>query len=117
MAKNSSPRRADDSDTSVSLIERLTKKPDDQDAWRRFVERYGPQILRWCRAWGVQDADAHNLTQIVLTKLPDKLERFKYDPAKSFRGWLHDLTRSAWTESIQKNGLQSQGATLIWPPW
>jgi RNA polymerase sigma-70 factor (ECF subfamily) len=80
----------------------LRKHPKDQDAWCRFVERYGPQILGWCRDWGVQDADAQNLTQIVLTKLLDKLERFKYDPAKSFRGWLHEVTRSAWTESIRK---------------
>ncbi len=102
MAKSSSPPSTDDSDTSVSLIERLREHPDDHDAWCRFVDRYGPQILGWCRSWRVQDADAHDLTQIVLSKLLAKLGRFKYDPSKSFRGWLQEVTRRAWAESIRK---------------
>jgi RNA polymerase sigma-70 factor (ECF subfamily) len=102
MAKKSDPHQTDDSDTSVSLIERLREHPEDQDAWVRFVDRYGPQILGWCRAWGIQDADARDLTQIVLSRLLTKIERFKYDPSKSFRGWLHQVTRRAWAESIRK---------------
>jgi RNA polymerase sigma factor (sigma-70 family) len=101
MAKYVSLNSGDDFDTPVSLIERLTKQPDDHDAWSRFVDRYGPLILGWCRSWRLQDADAHNLTQIVLTKLLSNLRRFKYDPSRSFRGWLRKVTENAWTESIR----------------
>jgi RNA polymerase sigma factor (sigma-70 family) len=99
MMRETSSSGADDSD---SLIERLRKHPDDHDAWSRFVDRYGPQILSWCRTWRVQDADAHELTQIVLSRLLTKLGRFKYDPSRSFRGWLHEVTRRAWKESVRK---------------
>ncbi len=102
MAKSTSPPETDDSDTSVTLIRRLRHHPDDPAAWSRFVDRYGPRILGWCRKWGVQDADAHELTQIVLVKLLDELQRFNYDPAGSFRGWLHEVTRHAWAESTRK---------------
>jgi RNA polymerase sigma-70 factor (ECF subfamily) len=84
------------------LINRLRHHPDDHAAWGRFVDRYGPAILAWCRAWRVQDADARDLTQIVLGKLLDGIQRFDYDPARSFRGWLRKLTRNTWIASLRK---------------
>jgi RNA polymerase sigma-70 factor (ECF subfamily) len=102
MMKSTPAWNTEDSDTSVSLIDRLRHHPDDHAAWGRFVDRYGPRILGWCRAWGIQDADAHDLTQIVLTKLLDNFQGFTYDPSRSFRGWLRKLTRHVWAESIRK---------------
>ncbi len=95
-------KHTDGSDTSASLIRQLRDQPDDQAAWSQFVDRYGPRILGWCRAWGLQDADAHDLTQVVLLKLLDKLRKFDYEPSRSFRGWLRKLTRRTWDESIRK---------------
>ena len=37
--------------TSETLLGRLRQGPDDQAAWDRFVERYGPMIYGWCRQW------------------------------------------------------------------
>jgi RNA polymerase sigma-70 factor (ECF subfamily) len=102
MAKTSTPRDTGDSDTSRSLINRLRQDPDDHATWGRFVDRYGPRILAWCRAWRVQDADAHDLTQIVLVELHARIRRFKYDPSRSFRGWLRRLTRNTWIASLRK---------------
>jgi len=102
MANDVSSHGTDDSDTSASLIIRLMHQPDDHDSWNRFADRYGPKIHGWCRAWRLQDADAQDLTQLVLAKLLDKFRAFNYDPAQSFRGWLRKLTRRAWTESIRK---------------
>jgi RNA polymerase sigma-70 factor (ECF subfamily) len=113
MTKVDSLYSADDSDTPVSLIETLRRQPDDHDAWHRFVDRYGPKILRWCRKWKVQDADAHNLTQIVLSRLLTKLGRFQHDPSKSFRGWLHQVTRNAWKESVRKKWPDVPGDSRI----
>jgi RNA polymerase sigma-70 factor (ECF subfamily) len=62
-----------------------------------FVQRYGPKILGWCRQWQLQEADAQDVTQEVLTILAQSLRRFAYDPAKGhFRGWLRTVTRRAW---------------------
>jgi RNA polymerase sigma-70 factor (ECF subfamily) len=93
---------SDGSSTSVTLLSRLKYEPGDQGAWSLFVDRYGPRVLAWCRVWGLQDADARDLTQVVLEKLLVRIQGFDYDPARSFRGWLRKLTRRAWVDSIAK---------------
>jgi RNA polymerase sigma factor (sigma-70 family) len=81
--------------TSVSLLLRLGRNPADQAAWEEFVDRYGEKIYSWCRAWRLQDADAQDVTQAVLTKLAVRLRRFTYDPSQKFRGWLRTLVKNA----------------------
>jgi len=81
--------------TSVSLLLRLGREPTDQAAWEEFVDRYGAKIYSWCCAWRLQDADAQDVTQAVLTKLAVQLRRFAYNRARSFRGWLRTLVKNA----------------------
>ena len=81
--------------TRASLLLRLRQAPPDQEAWAEFVDRYGPQILAWCRRWGLQETDAQDVTQTVLLQLASKLRTFTYDPAQRFRGWLKTLTHHA----------------------
>lgn len=75
--------------TSLSLLQRLYD--GDEGAWQRFLKEYGPRILAWCRHWHLQDADADDVTGIVLLKLSQCMCRFEYDPAHRFRGWLHTV--------------------------
>jgi RNA polymerase sigma-70 factor (ECF subfamily) len=91
----------DNLSTRTSLLERL-RNPADQVAWADFVRRYGQQIYRWCRRWDLQTADAEDLTQIVLTKLAEKMSTFRYDPARSFRAYLKTLTHHAWCDLLEK---------------
>ena len=86
---------AADCATSASLLLRLRNAPRDQAAWREFVRRYGSLIYGWCRSWSLQEADAQDVTQIVLLKLADKMQAFRYDPALSFRGWLRTVAHHA----------------------
>jgi RNA polymerase sigma factor (sigma-70 family) len=88
------------SQTSVSLLGRLRQQPGDQAAWEAFVDRYGPKIFAWCRRWGLQEADAQDVTQDVLLKLAQKIGSFQYDPARSFRAWLKTLTQHAWSDFL-----------------
>ena len=44
---------------------------------------------------GLQDADAQDVTQAVLTQLAVQLRRFTYDPSQKFRGWLRTLVKNA----------------------
>lgn len=91
-----------DSRTSKTLLSRLKQQPADPAAWREFTDRYGGKILAWCRDFGLQDADAHDVTQDVLTNLVRRMRGFDYDPSRSFRGWLRTLTRHAWADFADK---------------
>jgi RNA polymerase sigma factor (sigma-70 family) len=99
-----------DSGTRITLLGRLRRDPTNEAAWAEFVTHYGGKILGWCRKWGLQDADAQDVTQIVLLKLAQKLREFTYDPSRSFRAWLKTLAHHAWSdflESRQRPGLGS----------
>ena len=99
-----------ESETRVSLLGRLRHDPADEDAWREFVRHYGPKVGGWCRRWGLQEADAQDVTQDVLLKLADKLKTFAYDPARSFRGWLRTLAHHAWSDFLQGRARPGQGS-------
>jgi RNA polymerase sigma-70 factor (ECF subfamily) len=89
-----------DADTSLTLLERLQKNPDDPQAWDLFVERYQRRIRGWCLAWGLQDSDADDVAQDVLVKLFAALRKFQYDPSRSFRAWLKTVTQHAWSDFV-----------------
>jgi RNA polymerase sigma factor (sigma-70 family) len=89
-----------DSKTSTTLLTRLALFPLDQAAWEEFVERYGPSVLGWCRRWGAQEADAQDVTQVVLAKLAVQMRHFTYDPSRSFRAWLRTVARNVWRDSL-----------------
>ncbi len=93
---------AEDSGLSThrSLLLRLRQEPDNQAAWREFVERYGPLIFSWCRRWQLQPADAEDVTQAVLLKLAVHLRDFVYDPGKRFRGLLKTIAHHAWSDFL-----------------
>ena len=90
-----------DCSTHVSILMALCNDPGDQSAWAAFVDRYGPQIHAWCLRWRLQDADAQDVTQMVLLKLVRHLPDFAYDPSRSFRGWLRTLTAHSWSDFIR----------------
>jgi RNA polymerase sigma factor (sigma-70 family) len=85
-------------DTSLTLIERVQKFPADPEAWEEFVRRYHPMIHAWCVKWGLQAADADDVTQDVLVKLLAAMRKFQYDPSRSFSGWLKSVTHNAWND-------------------
>lgn len=102
--------------TSPTLLGRLQQAPADQSAWAEFVDRYGRKIYGWCRQWGLQDADAQDVTQMVLAKLADKMRAFAYDPTRSFRGWLRTLAHHAWSDFVgdrRKGGLGSGDTDVL----
>ena len=90
--------------TSVSLLERL-REPAQQDAWGRFVDLYTPLIYYWARRVGLAQEEAADLVQDVLTVLVQKLPEFRYDPGKSFRGWLRMVTLNKWRENRRRKGV------------
>jgi RNA polymerase sigma-70 factor (ECF subfamily) len=87
-------------DTSTTLLRLLRDVPPDQAAWDRFVERYGRLLYVWCRRWGLQQADAEDVTQNVLLDLARQMKDFDYDPRQRFRGWLHTVAYRSWCRFV-----------------
>ena len=54
-------------------MHRLNQNPADQLSWSEFVRFYGPAIRGWLQHWGLQEADAQDVTQAVLLKLFEKM--------------------------------------------
>jgi RNA polymerase sigma factor (sigma-70 family) len=101
--------RVEESQTWVTLLGRLGRNADDADAWSDFVEHYGRKIYAWCRVWGLQDADAEDVTQHVLLKLAARLREFQYEPGRSFRAWLKTLTHHAWYDFLKARKRPGRG--------
>src|SRR5437764_14273181 len=71
------PREHPDTDTSLTLMQRLQSNPADGRAWDEFVEHYQPLIRAWCLIWGSQASDAGGVAQEVLLKLLKAMKTFQ----------------------------------------
>ncbi len=91
--------------TSGSLLFRLQHPPDgnvDQNAWEKFVQLYTPLMFHWARNVGLQQFDAADLVQEVLSIVFRRLPDFQYNTTGSFRGWLRTVTLNKFREKKRK---------------
>lgn len=80
--------------TRSSLLVRI-RDLQDQEAWREFVDLYGPVVYGFARQRGLQPADAGDLTQEILRAVAAAAGRLEYDPGKGqFRSWLYTVARN-----------------------
>lgn len=105
--------------TSPTLL-RLLAIPGSDEAWRVFLERYGPMIESRCRRAGLQPADAEDIRATVCAQLIDSLRGFSYDPALRFRGYLYRVVenaiRSQWRMLTRRPGWVGAGGDGQSPP-
>jgi RNA polymerase sigma-70 factor (ECF subfamily) len=100
-----------DSHTRLTLLGRLARSGEtDQAAWSEFVDHYGRKVYQWCARWGLQPADAEDVTQTVLFKLAVRMKDFAYDPNKSFRAWLKTVAHHAWRDFVDTQHRAATGA-------
>ena len=101
--------------TRASLLVRL-RDPRDEAAWREFVDLYTPLVYGYARKQGLQDADAADLSQEVLTAIAGAVGRLQYDPRRgAFHNWLFKVVRrklSNW-RAARKNRTRGSGDTAI----
>jgi len=90
--------------TPVSLLERL-RKPDDHQAWSRFVKLYTPLLYHWAQRTGLHQSEDDDLVQEVFAHLVQEMPRFHYDRSKSFRGWLHTVAINKWNGILRRRKL------------
>jgi len=89
--------------TSAALLERLRVRPNDQAAWSEFVNMYSPTILRWAGEHGrLSPTDCEDVTQAVLLRIFDIIPTFEYDPGRSFRGLLRQITAHALVDCARR---------------
>jgi RNA polymerase sigma-70 factor, ECF subfamily len=79
--------------TSESLLLRV-RRPDEAEAWERFVQTYSPLLFGWACHKGLSHADAADLVQDVFAVLVQKLPYFTYDASRGFRKWLWTVMRN-----------------------
>ena len=87
-------------DTPLSLLDRIRQQPRTED-WERVVALYTPLLRDWLRRHPVQQPDADDLVQDVLSVLVEKLPLFAHSGrAGAFRTWLRRIlvyqVRSFW---------------------
>src|SRR5262245_2596375 len=79
-----------ESATSLSLLDRLQQRPDDQ-SWLRLDRIYRPWICRWLSRDGSLGADVDDLAQEILDFVWRELPRFEHRGPGSFRLWLRAI--------------------------
>ena len=87
--------------TSPTLLRRVCDWHDGP-AWHDFHGRYDPLLRRWCREMRIDDATAAELCQRIWIELADRIRSFRYDPTRSFRGWLRLLFESRATDLFRE---------------
>jgi RNA polymerase sigma factor (sigma-70 family) len=97
--------------THPSLLIRL-RDPQDQKAWALFVDTYVPMIYRYARRVGLQDADAADISQEVLSEVARCIRSFEYQPDRGrFRDWLGTLVRRRISRFLKKKDRSLTDAT------
>ncbi len=86
---------------SPSLLQGV--KAQDPEAWRLLAELYGPLVFSWCRARGLQPADADDVLQEVFLTVAARIGDFHRDrESDTFRGWLSVITRNKIGDWIRR---------------
>lgn len=80
--------------TRVTLLAKL-KKTENSEAWLEFESIYRGFILSLIVRMGLNQQDAEDISQAVLTKVWQKIEDFEYNENKGkFHNWLAAMTRN-----------------------
>ena len=101
-------------ETRESLIVQV-KDPSNRLAWERFVAIYQPVIYRIAIARGLQDADAHDLTQQVLMAVAMAIPGWeRSSPSARFHHWLRRVTRNAIINAVtRRKGELATGSSSV----
>ena len=95
--------------TSPSLLARV--RSDDPDAWRRFLEIYGPLVFHWCERTGLNAADSADVMQDVFVAVAKSISAFgRTRDSDSFRGWLWTITRNKVRDFYRRSARQVDAA-------
>jgi RNA polymerase sigma-70 factor, ECF subfamily len=98
--------------TRHSLLRRLHDRAD-ATAWSEFCAIYEPVIYRFAKRFGLQDADAREVSQEVLLVVSKKVELFDTQAGGRFRGWLSKIARHASIDLIRRRREKPVGGSDV----
>jgi RNA polymerase sigma factor (sigma-70 family) len=93
--------RCDAGTTNPTLLKRLGDWRD-HEAWVDCVTRVDPVIRFSSRRFGLSADNAVELSQRVWIDLARRMRTFRYNPGKTFRGWLRRLCQSRAIDLLRK---------------
>lgn len=98
-------------DTRISLIRRIGDS-NDLPAWTEFCAIYERAIYETARRFGLQDADAHEVSQEVLLKVSHRVHEFNPDRDGRFRGWLAKVAKNTSIDLLRQEQRKRKLETL-----
>lgn len=96
------------SNTSLSLLSRLSQQPQESD-WRRLFDIYSPLMRQWMAGYGIAETDAADISQDVFQTLLREIPTFEHNGhAGAFRRWLRTIMvhRIKWMWRSRKRETQ-----------
>ncbi len=97
-----------DPKTRPSLIANLAIL-GNEEAWGEFVLIYQPVIQRFLTKYGLQYADAAEVTQEVLAGVVSSIDSWDSSHQTStFRGWIYRMTRNKAVDLIRKKSREAE---------
>ncbi len=85
---------ASELNTPPSLLLRI-RDQQDVEAWQTFAAVYAPMIYGYCRHRSMQEADAADVAQEVLSRVAWSMRNFEYRPDRGrFLDWLGTVARN-----------------------
>lgn len=112
--------RKDGCTTNRGLLEQVVDW-GNQPAWAEFFRSYDPLIHRWCGRYGLDSSTLEDLCQQIWIELATRMRTYRYDPGRTFRGWLRrfcqsraiDLLRRRRAETVEWLDDQPAGARAV----
>src|SRR5271165_7395609 len=111
--------RRDAGTTDPTLLNRLGDWRD-HEAWVDFVTRYDPVIRSISGRYRLDAESTEELCQRVWIDLARRMRTYRYDPGKTFRGWLRRLCQSRAIDLLRKKKanavrtLEVRAAASLW---
>jgi RNA polymerase sigma-70 factor (ECF subfamily) len=96
--------------TRLSLLVRLTDARN-HEAWAEFTAIYEPLILRLVARLGLQEFDARDVCQEVLTAVAKGIDQWRPDGRdQSFRRWLFRIARNRVIKFLVRERKRPRGS-------
>jgi len=108
--------RCDGGATSQTLLRRAADWRD-LPAWHEMFQRYDPLLRDWCRKVLSDESEVAEVSQRVWIELADRMKTFRYDPTRSFRGWLARLCRSRLIDFLRLRKREKRNVDEVGVEW